>query len=354
MRKKRFLSLVLAVTVLSCSGLVAGASDARAADMVQEEEAGAVVVPPGGEIVPSETTEPSETAAPFETTAPPETTQPSEEITHGDASPEIPAVISDKEWKKTPTGSAGVLEGKSVLISIYVNDKTSKWTKKGKKEAAKKVSAASSYITRQAKKYGKSVELICDINKYADICYNYSTKSEIKDTGKSQMTLYKKMKKFINNKLDVTALRQKYGTDSIGFLVHVNKSGTSSTLVHYVEDGSKYFYECSTLFSRYDRKPEGASTYAHEILHLFGARDLYEESWVDLILPSFVRYIDRKFPNEIMYSSYTMDGRQLKYKITNDISRITAYFLGWKKNIPEKKKYMLQDMKKKGCFCAEW
>ena len=42
----------------------------------------------------------------------------------------IPERISESEWKKLPTGSAGVLEGRSVLISIFVNDKVSKWTKK--------------------------------------------------------------------------------------------------------------------------------------------------------------------------------------------------------------------------------
>ncbi len=35
----------------------------------------------------------------------------------------MPERISESEWKKLPTGSAGVLEGRSVLISIFVSDK---------------------------------------------------------------------------------------------------------------------------------------------------------------------------------------------------------------------------------------
>ena len=66
-----------------------------------------------------------------------------------------------------------------------------------------------------------------------------------------------------------------------------------------------------------------------------------------------VRHIEKKFPKEIMYSTYDQKGRMLKYKITNDISRITAYFLGWKASVPEVKKYALPKLKEKGCF-YEW
>lgn len=258
---------------------------------------------------------------------------------------------SDAEWKQNLTGSAGVLEGKSVLVSIYIGDQKNKWTEKDKKEASKKVLSATRYIRKQAKTYEKDVTILADRKKYKDLCYDHQVKWKIKDSNKSQMKLYKEMKKFIEREIDVTAIRKKYRTDSVGFLFHVNKSGVSSTMVHYIQDGSKYFYECSTLFSKYEGKPEGASTYAHEILHLFGARDLYERSLPDGILSSFVKYIERRFPNDIMYSTYTMSGKQLKYRIKNEISRITAYFLGWKDSIPEMKKYALPDMReKKGCF----
>lgn len=260
------------------------------------------------------------------------------------------AAVSVHEWKKSPTGSAGVLEGKSVLVSIYIDDQTSKWTTKSKKEAQKKVNCATKYIVKQARSYGKSVEFIADATQYTDIGYTCRVDMKIKDSIKSQTSLYRKVKKYMDTHIDLTALREKYGTDSIGFLFHVNKSGTSSTLVHYMEDESKYFYECSTLFSKYEKKPEGAATYAHEILHLFGARDLYEKCLPDGITSSFVKYIRRKFPNEIMYSTYTLRGRMLKYKITNDIGRVTAYYLGWKDSIPELKKYSLLKVKQKGCF----
>lgn len=266
---------------------------------------------------------------------------------------EPPGRMSESEWKKLPTGSAGVLEGRSVLISIFVNDKVSKWTKKAKKEANKKVRSASAYIRRQAKKYGKTVSLVADIEKYKDISYSFQVNQKVSDSIRSQDKLYRKIMKFVGKNIDVNGLRSRYKTDSIGFLFHLNKSGTSSTLVHYAEESTEFFYECATLFSKYGKQAEGASTYAHEILHLFGARDLYERSLADGITASLVRHIEKKFPKEIMYSTYDRKGRMLKYKITNQISRITAYFLGWKDSVPEVKKYALPKLKEKGCF-YEW
>lgn len=265
----------------------------------------------------------------------------------------LPERISESEWKKLPTGSAGVLEGRSVLISIFVSDKVSKWTKKAKKEANKKVRGAAAYIRRQAKKYGKTVSLVADTEKYKDISYSYQVRNKVTDSIRSQDKLYRNIMKFVGKNIDITGLRSRYKTDSIGFLFHLNKSGTSSTLVHYAEEGAEYFYESATLFSKYGKKAEGASTYAHEILHLFGARDLYEKSLADGITASLVRHIERKFPSEIMYSTYDRKGRMWKYKITNKIGRVTAYFLGWKDSVPEIKKYALPKRKEKGCF-YEW
>lgn len=265
----------------------------------------------------------------------------------------VPERISESEWKKLPTGSAGVLEGRSVLISIFVNDKVSKWTKKAKKEANRKVRSAASYIRRQAKKYGKNVSLVADTEKYKDISYSFRVNNKVSDSIRSQDKLYQKVMKYVRKNIDINGLRSRYNTDSIGFLFHLNKSGTSSTLVHYAEEGTEFFYECATLFSKYGKQAEGASTYAHEILHLFGARDLYERSLADGVTASLVRHIEKKFPKEIMYSTYDRKGRMLKYKITNDISRVTAYFLGWKDSVPEVKKYALPKLKEKGCF-YEW
>lgn len=94
-------------------------------------------------------------------------------------------------------------------------------------------------------------------------------------------------------------------------------------------------------FSKYEKEAEGAATYAHEILHLFGARDLYMTSITDGISSALVRHVGKKYPNDIMFSTFTKSGKTLKYKIVNQVDRVTAYYLGWKTKIPEKQRGLL-------------
>ncbi len=256
--------------------------------------------------------------------------------------------MPEEVWKESPLGSAGVLEGTSVLISIFIRDKETKWTKKEKKETNRRVKAAAGYLCRQAKRYGKKAKLIVDTQKNKKISYTFET--EMKVTDRTHLKLNRKIQKFINESINLDDVRKRYKTDSIGFLLHINKAGVSYTLPHCVEEKDKDFFECSSLFSSDGYQETGAATYAHEILHLFGAPDLYEKSLPDGITASFVRYVRKKYPNEIMYTTYTKRGKQLKYGVKNKLSRVTAYFLGWKEKIPEQKRYPLADNDPRGSF----
>lgn len=259
-----------------------------------------------------------------------------------------PGTMPEEVWKESPLGSAGVLEGKSVLISIFIRDKETKWTKKEKKETNRRVKAAAAYLSRQAKRYGKKAQLIVDTQKNKKISYTFET--EMKVTDRTHIKLNHKIQKFISESINLDEVRKKYKTDSIGFLLHINKAGVSYTLPHCVEEEDRDFFECASLFSSDGYQETGAATYAHEILHMFGAPDLYEKSLPDGITTSFVRYIEKNYPNEIMYTTYTKKGKQLKYGVKNKLSRVTAYFLGWKEKIPEQKRYPLADNDPRGSF----
>lgn len=259
------------------------------------------------------------------------------------------AAESVAQWKKQKTGSAGVLEGKSVLISIFVDDANSHWSEKKKKETNRKLKVATSFIQTQGKRYQKEVILEADFVKHPELQYCMKTKMRLTDKEKKLNRFGEKMEAYIEKHIDVTKIREEYDTDSIGFLLFINKSGVSSTSVHYMEDGTKHFYEMCALFSKYEKEEEGAATFAHEILHLFGARDLYMTSVTDGISSALVRHIQRKFPNDIMFTTFTKKGKTLKYRIVNRVDRVTAYYLGWKKSIPEKKTFALYQGEK-GCF----
>ena len=83
-------------------------------------------------------------------------------------------------------------------------------------------------------------------------------------------------------------------------------------MVHYAADGSNFYHEYSCLY-RYDvyageGESESPATYAHEILHLFGAPDLYEGSSDDFVDDALIAYVEETYPDEIMNSTYNDDG----------------------------------------------
>ena len=71
---------------------------------------------------------------------------------------------------------------------------------------------------------------------------------------------------------------------------------------------------------------ESPAVYAHEIMHLFGAHDLYEEAEFTSEVTSYVK---QTYPMEIMYRVTDEQGNSYDEKIINTISPITAYHLGW-------------------------
>ena len=81
------------------------------------------------------------------------------------------------------------------------------------------------------------------------------------------------------------------------------------------------------MFVRNDKgTEEEPAVYAHEILHIFGAHDLYRGEEYSRAVTD---YIAANYPDEIM-RSVAGEGR-----ISEQISRITAYHLGWIDEIPE-------------------
>ena len=77
---------------------------------------------------------------------------------------------------------------------------------------------------------------------------------------------------------------------------------------------------------------DSPSTCAHEILHLFGAEDLYNGLTYHEIGGEVVAYVRRTFPGDIMLDDRSIDRPD---SIPFEISRLTAYNLGWLDDVPE-------------------
>lgn len=248
---------------------------------------------------------------------------------------ENPERGAQEQRKDSPLGSAGYLRGDVILVSLYINDDVSEWTAERQANAQSYLSVACSYLEEQAALYGQELDLIYDVTEHPDLQYDLTYDGGIAEDENGWFNPW--LNKWIDRNVAIAELQKTYGTENIGFLALVADSGGSYTNVFYVEDSDIYYNESSVIFYYYpyirttDR--EVPAVYAHEILHLFGAIDLYEGSYD--FSPENVYYVGQTYPTDIMYSDYTEDGRLVYDSIHLTVGPVTAYCLGWLDELPQ-------------------
>ena len=219
-------------------------------------------------------------------------------------------------------GSAAFLNGRNLLVSLFVTTPESGWTGQEQKEILQKIGVAVDYIEGQAKQYGVSTELIYDWSSQYDLKAEAETDFRISEDVDFVDRLDEEIALWFEEKISYEKLLEMYGAEGIATCVFVNNPGVSYAIVY---DGTDNRKESLILFTGDYYNPgkaETAAAYAHEILHVFGAHDLYEDA-------EFTRevtdYVADTYPNEIML---TVSGSGTG-KITQIISPVTAYHLGW-------------------------
>lgn len=217
---------------------------------------------------------------------------------------------STKEFR--PQGSVNTLKGKSVLISVYVYDKNNPWKKRDIDKTEQYLAIATKWIVKEGDRYGKKVELIHHDSKHPDLSYNVADANLYKlskDENKNNEYV-REVNKYLKNDV-IEKVKKKYETDSVGFIVFLNGAGVSFAQPYISKDYGKGYKEFATIYLQDGdsggEEHENPATYAHEILHLFGAIDLYEENRYDHITEDVVEYIAKTYPREIMYTTYGED-----------------------------------------------
>ena len=97
-----------------------------------------------------------------------------------------------------------------------------------------------------------------------------------------------------------------------------------------VFDGTDSPLESVVLFSK-----DPPAAYAHEILHLFGAHDLYRGAEYQRPVTD---YIKKEYPLEIMYTITDEEGNIKPTYVESEIT-VTAYQLGWLEETEELLKF---------------
>ena len=240
-------------------------------------------------------------------------------------------------------GSAGLLTEPTVLVSVYLNDAAGGrvWTEEAKAETRQYLATAVQWLKEQTQTYGKTLNLYYDDGTANNLlCRTYTPRSAIRGgRGSDESDAFLNEMDAVSATLDTAELQRAYGTDRVVFLYFLPVSGASFTMVHYADDGSNFYYEYSCLY-RYDvyageNESESPATYAHEILHLFGAPDLYKGSSDGFVDDDLIAYVEQTYPDEIMNSTYNDDGSSSFDSVEKSISPLTAYCLGLTDTCPE-------------------
>ena len=236
-----------------------------------------------------------------------------------------------------PWGSAKRLEGKSLLVSIFVTLDDYGWSDGEIVSAKEKLKIANEYICDKGIEYGKDVKFIYDFEAHPDLRYDIRFEKNFfeepdhdnqltKEESHEYTMTYETLNRFIEENVPYQALADRYQTDSIVYVVHVNKHARSYAIPYRV--GNNQYTEMAIVFN------DSPAVYAHEILHLFGAVDFYRIDEEFYVSAEAVAYAKKNFLADIMVTNYGKDG-----EITNELTRLTALGLGWIDDVPELERF---------------
>ena len=218
-------------------------------------------------------------------------------------------------------GSGAYLKGKNILVSLFVTTPESTWSKEEQEEILTKVGKAVSYIETQAKEYGAETSLLYDFTSFEDLKVEAQTDFCVNEQTDFIDRLDEEIALWMEEKISYETLLERYDAEGIATMIFINNPGISYAIVY---DGTDSTKETMILFAEdYYRpgKKETTTAYAHEILHIFGAHDLYEDAE---FTAEVSEYVALTYPGEIMYTVAESGNR-----ITAVLSPITAYHLGW-------------------------
>lgn len=239
------------------------------------------------------------------------------------------------EIKKHPHGTGERLEGRILVISVFCSDFERQWDAESADDMAVAaqihdyIGTAMEYLESEAARYGKALEMVYDWEEHEDLRYfrnipvenSYNSLSAGYEFGRS-----------VSLTIDYEALMEKYGADGVVFYSLHNtpcgyEGGAYAEPYGYYNDND---FEAAYIGYRKDDIVYSPLVYAHELLHLFGARDLYMGRDIQGITQEYADYTVENNQNDIMFATngYIPDERSY-FEISEEITDITAYYLGW-------------------------
>ena len=218
-------------------------------------------------------------------------------------------------------GSSKTLEGNCLFIVVFLSDEESSFNEEEKQNRFILLGEALDFLGEKAECYNKSFEPIFN---NPDIVIDYKVNFNIPIYGETDSDWESDILPDIFSKHNIKETIKNYAPDNVSIVYFLNKTG----IPYAISSGSRGIDEKSikktekAVITTYwkDMNKITSSAYAHEILHLFGADDLYykNDAFHDLEVLS-----KELFPYDIMRNTLRDDISVF------ELNEIDAYAIGW-------------------------
>ena len=233
-------------------------------------------------------------------------------------------------------GTAKELEGDIAIVSIFVNDASTSWdfTKTADQKLNDTIysnlSIAVDYLEKNCRDYGKNVNFIYDWNKYPELVYEINLNADYRTIDRDYYQFDSDVFQAIENEIPTETILKDLNTSQVIYMMFFNtpmsNQVTSCTRNYY--QGMIRPYEICYMLMNCNGYTDCPANFAHEILHAFGAPDLYSADDYG-ITKEYVEYAKRTGLNDIMRINEDPNtGEYLYDRIANEITDITAYYAG--------------------------
>ena len=218
-------------------------------------------------------------------------------------------------------GSATTITDGTVIVSVFADDKTTSWADADefKGEMLKNLGIGAAWLTESIADFDAEAKFYCAESTQSDLVYTVDFDEEmVRFDGE----MYSTQRQYILENIDSEALLTKYGAKNIIYAFFFNtelENEVNPWTLAYTGEGT-CDVEIIDVFCRFDNIVCPPASLAHEVLHCFGAHDLYYAS--DAIPQEFVDYCVSSESNDIMYTVNMGD------EITSVLTELAAYYVG--------------------------
>ena len=244
-----------------------------------------------------------------------------------------PAAQSYRAWYNL--GNCGTLTRNPTLVVLFVDDAESAWNDTLIQHFQNvQIAKAVEWLEQQATKNGVPLDIQTKfyhgtLDNGGRVYYPDAIDHKPNDADYDLLeTVVANMEEGTGDQF-YAKLRRDNGGEDVIFLCMVNKDGLSYARGH--ADPYSHILEYAVVYARdtdvpaadtlHQKTHNRASVVAHEVLHLFGAEEMYDPAGRNAIAI-------QKYPKDVMLWTES-------FIVRNEISPFTAYCIGWPDTVPD-------------------